>query len=279
MPKLPYLGFGLGLRPTHYPSILENQHPIDWFEIISEDFFVAGGSPWSYLEKIRANYPMVMHGVSMSIGSSDPLKIDYLKRLKETAERIEAAWISDHLCWTGIKGENMHDLLPLPYHEESLKHVVGRVKQAQDILGQRIALENPSTYVSFNSSSISEWEFLAEVAKQADCLILLDINNVFVSGFNHGFDPYRYIDAIPASRVQQFHLAGHTHCDEHIIDTHDHPIVDEVWRLYQYAVERFPNVSTLLERDDHIPEFPILYQELMQAKAYATSSALIQDTA
>lgn len=265
----PHLGFGLGLRTPHYDYILEHKPKVDWFEIISEDFFVEGGRPLYYLEKIRELYPVVMHGVSMSIGSTDPIKWDYLKQLKALAQRIDAAWISDHLCWTGLGGVNLHDLLPLPYTEAGLKHLVSRIKQVQDFLEQRIVLENPSTYTEFKSSTIKEWNFLQAVAEEADCLILLDVNNVYVSAYNHGFDPKEYIGAIDANRVQQFHIAGHTNLGDYIVDTHDHDVIDEVWSLYEFAVQRFGAISTLLERDDHIPEFPELFAELQFAKRLA----------
>ena len=266
MSTYPALGFGLGLRPTHYQTILERQPNIDWFEILSENYMASGGKPRYYLEQIRQQYPIVMHGVSMSIGSTDPLNQNYLKNLKALAEDIEVAWISDHLCWTGIQRINSHDLLPLPYTEESLNHVIARIQQVQEFLGRRIAIENPSSYIEFKTSTIPEWEFMATMAEQADCLILLDVNNVYVSAFNHGFNAQTYLDYIPPARVQQFHLAGHTNKGKHIIDTHDHPVIDPVWELYQYAAQRFPGVSTLLERDDQIPPLKELLDELNKAR-------------
>ena len=268
--RLPALGFGLGLRTDHYIEI-ERDRPgtIEWLEIISENYMVDGGRPLDWLDRIRAIYPMVMHGVSLSIGSTDPLNEDYLDQLAALAQRIEPAWISDHLCWTGVGGLNMHDLLPLPYTEEALAHVVERVGRVQERLGRRIPLENVSSYVSFAQSAVPEWEFLAEVARRADCLILLDINNIHVSGFNNGFDPRRYIDAIPVEHVQQFHLAGHEDNGTHIIDTHDHPVTGAVWDLYAEAVRRFGPVSTMIERDDRIPPLPELLAELDQARAIA----------
>ncbi len=265
------LGFGLGLRATHYERILAERPAVDWFEVVSENFLVPGGRPLHYLYKIREHYPMVMHGVSLSIGSVDPLNRTYLKQIKTLAAQLHPAWISDHLCWTGVDGINLHDLLPLPYTEEALHHVVGRVQQVQEYLGQRIVLENVSSYVSYPHSVMSEWEFLTAVATQADCLILLDVNNIYVSAFNHGFAPETYLQAVPVARVQQFHVAGHTHLGTHIIDTHDAPVIDPVWDLYRQAVHRFPEASTLLERDDDIPELDVLLLELEHARHIAYS--------
>ena len=235
MSTRPYLGYGLGLRKEHYETILREQPAVDWFEILSENYMVDGGKPLYYLDRIREQYPLVMHGVSLSIGGTDPLDQDYLARLKSLADRVQPAWISDHLCWTGVHGTNLHDLMPLPYTEETVRHVADRVSQVQDYLGRQILLENVSSYVAFRESEFTEWEFLREVAEQADCLILLDINNIHVSAFNHNFDAYAYLAGIPPERVYQFHLAGHTHEGDLIIDTHDHPIVDPVWELYAAA--------------------------------------------
>lgn len=264
-----FLGFGLGLRTQHYSYILEYRPKVDWFEAITEDYLVPGGKPLYYLNRIRELYPLVMHGVSLSIGSCDPLNMDYLKKVKMLAEKIQPAWISDHLCWTGIDGLNMHDLLPLPYTEEAVKHVVDRVKQVQDFLGRQILLENVSSYIEYRDSNATEWQFLTEIAEQADCLILLDINNIYVSSVNHHFDPLDYLNAIPIQRVRQFHLAGHKNCGDYIIDTHDAPIIDGVWSLYEQAVKRFGRIATMIERDDDIPEFPVLFAELQQAKKIA----------
>jgi len=270
MTRYDYLGFGLGLRPKHYDDVLDTKpKDVDWFEIITEDYLVEGGNPLHYLFKIREHYPIVMHGVSLSIGSCDPLDYDYLKQLKSLADRLEPAWISDHFCWTGINGNNLHDLLPLPYTEEALAHVVNRVKEVQDFLGRRILLENPSSYVTFTQTSLSEQEFIRQTAIQADCLLLLDVNNVFVSSFNHNFDPIEYLNTIPIDRVQQFHMAGHSHNGDHIVDTHDHPIVKEVWDLFTYAAQRFGRVSAMIERDDNIPPFPELLEELSELKRLA----------
>ena len=264
-----FLGFGLGLRMQHYTAILETRPEIDWFEAITEDYLVAGGRPLYYLNRIRELYPVVMHGVSLSIGSCDPINVDYLKKVKALAASVQPAWISDHLCWTGVNGLNVHDLLPLPYTEEALTHVVKRVKQVQDFLGRQILLENVSSYIEYHASMMKEWEFLAAVAEQADCFILLDINNIYVSSVNHQFDPLDYLHAIPVERVRQFHLAGHKNCGDHIIDTHDAPVIDSVWSLYAAALRRFGKVSTMIERDDNIPELAELLAELQQAKQIA----------
>jgi hypothetical protein len=263
---VPYLGFGVGLRKQHYDYILEHRPAVDWFEIISENYMVAGGRPLYILERVRADYPLVMHGVSLSIGTADPLDLDYLCDLKALAERIEPRWISDHLCWTGVGGHNVHDLLPLPYTEEALRHVAGRILRVQEFLGRRIAIENVSSYMSFNHSALPEWEFLAAVAEAADCGILLDVNNVYVSAFNHGFDALRYFEAVPRERVWQFHLAGHSERGDFLLDTHDHPVRADVWALYAEACRRFGRLSTLLERDDNIPPLPELLAEVERAR-------------
>jgi hypothetical protein len=265
-PSLPPLGYGLGLRHQHYKEVLATQPKVDWFEAISENYMDAGGSPRHYLEAVRERYPVVLHGVSLSIGSVDPLDRQYLQNLRRLIDDIEPAWVSDHLCWTGVDHTNLHDLLPLPYTEESLAHVSARVAQVQEFLGRRILLENVSSYVSYTVSQMSEWEFLAAVAERADCLILLDINNIYVSACNHGFDPLAYLEGVPPQRVQQFHLAGHSHNGEHLIDTHDHPIIDPVWRLYAEALRRSGPVSTMIERDDNIPPLAELLAELEQAR-------------
>jgi uncharacterized protein (UPF0276 family) len=267
--KRPYLGFGLGLRTEHYEAIVDESPDVDWFEALTENYMVGGGKPLHYLDRIRSRYPMVMHGVSLSIGGSDPLDRDYLKELKRLSERIEPAWISDHLCWTGLHGKNMHDLLPLPYTEEAISHVASRVRQVQDFLGRQILLENVSSYVSYTQSAISEWEFLAEIARRADCFILLDINNIYVSAFNHEFDPSEYLCGVPAERVYQLHLAGHSNQGNIIVDTHDHPVIDPVWALYAEAVRRFGLVSTMIERDDNIPPLAQLLSELEHARRIA----------
>jgi hypothetical protein len=273
------LGFGLGLRTVHYEDILATRPHVDWFEALSENYMVPGGKPLYYLDRIRADYPIVMHGVSMSIGSSDPLDLEYLKQLKALADRVEPVWMSDHLCWTGIATRNMHDLLPLPYTREAVNHVAGRISQVQEYLGRQILIENVSSYVNFEQSEMTEWEFLREIAEAADCLLLFDVNNVYVSGFNHGFDPRDYIDALPSQRIQQIHLAGHTNCGTHIIDTHDAAIIDEVWKLYSYTIEAYGPVSTMIERDDHIPELDVLVAELDQARALAAQATQLAESA
>jgi len=263
------LGFGLGLRHQHYQEIADAQGSVDWFEALSENYMAPGGRPLHWLDRLRRDYPMVLHGVSLSIGAVDPLDIDYLSSLKALAQRVEPRWISDHLCFTGHAGVNLHDLLPLPYTEEALAHVVQRVRRVQDVLGCRILLENVSSYVQYAESQLSEWDFLVAVAERADCDILLDVNNIHVSAFNHEFDPHAYLAAIPAARVKQIHLAGHLHCGTHIIDTHDHPIVDDVWALYADAIRRFGMVPTMIERDDDIPSYADLLAELDHARAVA----------
>ena len=266
------LGFGLGLRTDHYEQVLNERPALDWLEIISENYMVDGGKPLYYLDRIREHYPMAMHGVSMSIGSTAPLDLEYLENLNKLADRVEPEWISDHLCWTGIDGRNLHDLMPLPYTEEAIAHVVDRVDKVQNYLGRRILLENVSSYVTYNASEIPEWEFLSSIAEQADCLILLDVNNIYVSSQNHGFDPIEYLDGVPAARIQQFHLAGHSYQNQLIIDTHDHPVCDPVWSLYQEAVERFGPVATMIERDDNIPPLEDLLAELDVARELATKT-------
>jgi uncharacterized protein len=268
----PSLGYGLGLRVPYYETILADEPAVDWFEILSENYLVAGGKALYFLDRIRERYPIVMHGVSLSIGGTDPLDRNYLRQLKQLADRIAPRWISDHLCWTGYGGRNFHDLLPLPYDDTSLRHVVARVRQVQDFLGQRILLENVSSYLQYRHSVMSEWEFLASVADEADCLLLLDVNNVYVSSVNHGFDPVSYIDAIPARRVQQIHLAGHRNFGDHIIDSHDQPIVAAVWQLYAYALQVLGPVATMIERDDNMPPFAELLAELDHARAVADAA-------
>jgi uncharacterized protein len=266
---LPPQGFGLGLRTVHYEEIAEKRPPVDWFEILTENYLVAGGKPLHWLDRIRADYPMAMHGVSLSIGSTDPLDMDYLRAVKILAERVSPLWISDHLCWTGMAGRNLHDLLPIPYTEAALRHLVPRIEAAQEFLGRRIVLENVSSYVSYKESELNEWEFLAELARRADCLILLDVNNIYVSAYNHGFDADDYLAGIPAERVQQIHLAGHSNCGDFIIDTHDAPVIDPVWELYARAIQRLGPVSSMIERDDHIPPLSEVLGELDQARAVA----------
>jgi hypothetical protein len=245
--------------------------------VLTENYLVPGGKPLHYLMRMRERHPLVMHGVSMSIGSTAPLDREYLKQLQALAERVQPAWISDHLCWTGVAGRNTHDLLPLPYTEEALAHVVERVRAVQDILGRRILLENVSSYVAFRDSALTEWGFLAEIAARADCLILLDVNNIYVSSVNHEFDPLEYLNAIPAERVQQIHLAGHENHGDYLIDTHDHPVPDPVWHLYAEALKRFGAVSTMIERDDHIPPLAELCAELSEARELAARTLAAGD--
>lgn len=266
---LPYLGFGLGLRTEHYEDVLLHQPAVDWFEIITENYLIPGGKPLYYLDKIRESYPMVMHGVSMSIGSGDPLDTNYLRQVRALAERIEPAWISDHLCWTGMNGLNMHDLLPLPYTRQVITHVVSRLHQVQEFLKRPILIENVSSYLTWKQSDMSEWQFVCDVVKEAGCYLLLDINNIYVSAVNHGFNPMDYIKAMPADRVMQIHLAGHTLQDSYIIDTHDAPIIEPVWELYVKAIKRLGPVSTMIERDDNIPPLNELLKELAHAKRIA----------
>jgi uncharacterized protein len=271
-PEAPFLGVGVGLRPVHYPEIFaraDANEPIgvDWFEALSENYMVAGGRPRRILRDIRALAPTVLHGVSLSIGSTDPLDRTYLDTLRALASEVDAAWVSDHLCWTGVAGANIHDLLPIPYSEAALQHVVERVGRVQDQLRRRIALENVSSYLSYHDDAMTEWEFLAEVATRADCGILLDVNNVFVSAHNHGFDADVYLAGIPPERVFQFHLAGHSEEPPLLIDTHDHPVRAEVWALFERAVQRFGPVSTLIEWDDHIPPYARLLEEAERARA------------
>ena len=264
----PHLGLGDGLRTVHFDYILENHPPVDWFEIISENFMDSRGRPRHILNQIAERYPVVMHGVSLSIGSTDPLNFEYLGKLKALAREIHPHWISDHVCWTGVAGRNTHDLLPMPLTDASLKHVVERIRTLQDFLERPFVLENPSTYVGFTGSTLSEWEFIARMAEEADCGLLLDVNNVYVSSVNHDFDPEEFIRSVPHERVVQFHLAGHTNCRTHLIDTHDNHVVDPVWKLYRLAHQLTGGVSTLLEWDARIPPFPVLHAEVLKAKRH-----------
>jgi len=265
----PSPGFGLGLRPDHYPDFLAGPQPVDWLEIISENYMVPGGRPLAMLDRIRADYPMVMHGVSLSIGSDEPLDRSYLADLKALEQRVEPLWISDHLCWTGINAHNSHDLLPLPYDAPALQCVVDNIGRVQDFLGRRMLIENPSSYVTFRSSDRSEWAFLAEMAERADCLLLLDVNNIYVSARNHGFDPLDYLAGLPADRIQQIHLAGHSDMGDHVIDTHDATVCDAVWDLYSTAIGMFGPVATMIERDDDIPPLADVIDELDRARGLA----------
>lgn len=266
----PFLGFGLGLRSQHYDFILQNRpSKVDWFEIITENFIDAHEGYWQFLADLRNDYPIIMHGVSMSIGSTDPINYDYLQKIKKLADFINPPWISDHLCWTGVNGKNSHDLLPVFYNEVSLSHIIDRTKKIQDYLGCNILLENPSTYLEFKANTMSEWQFLANLVEEADCGILLDVNNVYVSSFNHGFSPYEYIDAIPSERIVQIHLAGHKNLGTHIIDTHDNFVLDEVWELYDYTIKTKGKISTMIEWDENIPDISELFSELDKARRCA----------
>ena len=264
-----FLGFGLGLRTDHYQDVITQLPEVDWFEIGSENFMVAGGKPRYYLDAIKAHYPLVMHGVSLSIGSSEPLNQVYLKQLKTLVNHVQPKWVSDHLCWTHHGNTNSHDLLPLPYTDEVIQHVVDRVKQVQHYLDRQILLENVSSYLTYQDSVYDEWVVLNTIAEEADCFILLDINNIYVSARNHGFNATDYLDGINKGRVRQFHLAGHTDSGEYVIDTHDHDVCKAVWDLYVQALQRFGSISTMIERDANIPAFSELYAELQIAKKIA----------
>lgn len=267
--SMPFLGFGLGLRPDYYEDILTQKPDLDWFEIVSENYMVPGGKPLYYLEKIRQDYPIVMHGVSLSLGSSDPLNMTYLNQLKALASRIEPVWVSDHLCWTGVNGVNIHDLLPVPYTNEAISHIVSRIQHIQDFLDRPILIENVSSYLTYKQSEMTEWDFIAAIVKQAGCYILLDVNNVYVSSYNHHFNPLDYINAMPIERVVQIHLAGHSNHGAYIIDTHDAPVIQPVWDLYAKAIQRFGQVSTMIERDSHMPALAELLAEVQHAKDIA----------
>lgn len=258
-------GFGLGLRPEHYADFLAQAQPVDWLEVISDNYLVPGGKPLYYLDKIRRDYPMVMHGVAMNLGSVDPIDLNYLAEIKALAERIEPLAISDHLCWTGVDGKYLHDLLPIPYTDEAVKHVARRILQVQDFLGRRLVIENASTYLEAKTD-LHEWEFISDILQEADCHILLDINNIYVSSRNHGFDPLRYLQGIPRQRIAYIHLAGHTDHGDHCIDTHDQPICAEVWSLYTEALRQWGTIPTMIERDANIPALPLLLAELNHAR-------------
>jgi uncharacterized protein len=264
---VPYLGHGIGLRPKHYPQLWDGTARVDWFEAISENYMVAGGRPLAALERARALAPVVLHGVSLSLGSTDPLDEAYLAALRALITRWEPAWVSDHLCWSSVGGHYAHDLLPLPYTEEALAHVVRRVVAVQERLGRQILVENVSSYLTYAHSTLSEWEFLGAVAERADCGLLLDVNNVYVSAANHGFDAGAYLAGLPAERVGQIHLAGHTDLGAYLFDTHDGPVIEPVWALYRQAVRRFGRVSTLVEWDDRIPALDVVCAEAERARA------------
>lgn len=267
------LGFGLGLRNVHFDQILETLPAIDWFEAISENFMDSGGRPRAVLRQIAARYPVVLHGVSMSIGSTDPLNRDYLRKLKSLADEIDARWVSDHLCWTGVLGLNSHDLLPLPLTDAVLAHVSSRVHAVQDYLQRPLVLENPSTYLRFRQSHIDEPDFLRELCKQTGCQLLLDVNNVYVSCFNAGTNPRDYLRKFPFEHVIQMHLAGHQHCGTHIVDTHDQPVCESVWELFHEAWLQTGGAATLLEWDGDIPSLERLQAELERARQWAAGAS------
>lgn len=263
-------GFGLGLRHEYFEEIVQQKPDIDWFEITTENYLIPGGKPLHYLDKIRAHYPMAMHGVSLSLGSTDPLDYEYLKQLKDLAGRIEPALISDHLCWTGINGFNMHDLLPLPYTQAAINHLSDKIQEVQDYLGRQIAIENVSSYLTYEQSEMPEWDFISEIANKADCYLLLDVNNIYVSAINHNFSAVGYLDAIPGKRIAQIHLAGHSNYGDYIIDTHDAPVIQPVWDLYAETIKRFGQIPTMIERDDNMPPLAELLNELQHAKLVAS---------
>jgi uncharacterized protein len=262
-------GFGLGARPAHYNALLETARPPDWLEIISENYMVPGGRPLAMLDALRDRYPIAMHGVSLSLGGIAGPDPQTLRALQLLQRRVRPLWVSDHLCWTGVHGRQLHDLLPLPYTEEALRIVVRNIRRVQDALGRPLLVENVSSYLEFSSSAMSEWEFVARVCDEADCLLLVDLNNIHVSSVNHGFDARAYLDALPAARVRQIHLAGHSDHGDHLVDTHDHPVADPVWALYRRALERFGPVATMIERDDRLPPLPELLDELDIARGIA----------
>ena len=276
--EAPSLGHGIGLRTEHYADVLatpsQADRSIDWFEVISDNFMVPGGNPRRVLRAVRERWPVVLHGVSLALGSTDPLDARYLDELAALTAEVEPAIVSDHLCWGGHGGAYAHDLLPLPFTEEALAHVAERVLRVQDRLKRRILVENVSSYVAFTQSTMTEPQFLAALAERADCGLLLDVNNVFVSAHNHGFDARAFLDALPVGRVGQFHLAGHSRLGELLLDTHDHPVRDEVWDLYRHAVARFGGVPTLIEWDDKLPSLARLVEESRRAKAVAAQVAV-----
>jgi uncharacterized protein (UPF0276 family) len=266
---LPDLGFGVGLRTQHYAHVLEREPHVDWFELISENFMATGGRPLAIAERVAARYPIVLHGVSLNIGSTDPLDRAYLRELKQLALRLKAAWVGDHVCWTGVAGRTTHELLPLPYTEASLDHVVARIRAVQDVLERPLVLENASTYATFRASTMGEVEFLARMADEADCGLLLDVNNVFVSCRNHGWSAEDYLAQVPYERVVQIHVAGHSDHGTHCIDTHVGPVPRAVWKLYAEAIRRGGARSTLLEWDEEIPDFATVHRDVLRAKRWA----------
>jgi len=262
------LGIGIGLRLPHYDHILSEKPDVSWFEIISENFMVEGGRPLAILDRIIEQYQVVQHGVGLYPGNADGLDFDHLKRLKKLIQRTNTPWISDHLCWGSVDGTFSHDLLPMPYTTEAAKRIAANLRVAQDYLEIPLAVENVSSCAAFNADEMSEWEFLTEVVDLAEVGILLDVNNIYVSSINHGFDPMEYVDFIQPGRVMQIHIAGHSKYDRFIIDTHDHPVIDPVWKLYARAIERCGPIPTLLEWDAHIPSFEEVHNEALKASAY-----------
>lgn len=269
--SIPNLGIGIGLRPAHYEAIFASRPNIDWFEIISENFMLEGGRALEILDWVLQRYPVVQHGVNLAIGSPDPLDFDYLRRLKALARRTKTPWISDHLCWGRLPGAHYHDLLPLPYTKEVVRYVVERARIVQDYLEVPFALENLSSYVAYQGDQMPEWEFYTAIVEQADIYMMLDVNNIYVSSRNHGFDPAEYARSLPLERVLQIHLAGHTDRGTHVLDTHDHPVCDAVWELYGEIYPRTSGVSTLLEWDDNLLSFEETWQEALKAKQYQQS--------
>jgi uncharacterized protein (UPF0276 family) len=267
-------GCGVGLRREHYQHVLDERPRVLWFEVISENFMVPGGRPRHVLERVRGDYPVALHGVSLSLGSAEPVDPEHLRRLEDLVNWVEPSLVSDHLCWTQLGGHNSHDLLPLPFTEEAVRTTARNIRRVQETLGRRILIENVSSYVRFRESEMEEWDFLGAVAREADCDILLDVNNVYVNARNFGFDPVRYLAAVPATRVRQFHLAGHEDHGHVVIDTHDQPVCDTVWTLFRHAVERFGPVPTLIERDANVPEWPVLEAEAQAAQAVLETAAV-----
>ena len=270
------LGVGLGLRTVHYPHILEHWPAVGWFEIISENFMAEGGRPRAILERILEQYRVVQHGVSMYFGSAGPLDREHLARLKALVRRTRTPWLSDHLCWGSVDGRYTHDLLPMPYTWEAVRVTAAKIRQARDVLEVPVIVENVSSYAEFHVSQMTEWEFLNEVVERADCGILLDVNNIYVSSRNHDFDPFTYLNAVPAERVAQIHIAGHSRFEKFLLDTHDHPVLDQVWSLYARAIERCGPTATLLEWDDRIPAFGEVHAEALKASRYLEAAAPVR---
>lgn len=274
--NIPTFGFGLGLRSEHYDTVLSDRpRGVDWFEVISENYIEAHEGYWEFLTDLRQDYPIITHGVSLSIGSPDPLNMDYLRKLRRLTEHTGTPYFSDHLCWTGMDAHNTHDLLPLVYSPETLTHIADKIRAAQDFMGLPFAMENPSTYLEFKASTMPEWEFMAELAEKSDCAILLDVNNIYVSCYNHGWDAQTYLNTIPANRIAQIHLAGHHNFGTHIIDTHDDHVIDAVWDLYAHTIRTKGAVNTMIEWDDKIPEFPVLLAELDKARTLAAQATKV----